>query len=189
MPRPFALFLVILFGLFLGLGSHALTDQAFAKNKSQQVANIFEQICIKGEPARNFQDRIPPRMVRSDSFGPDALIWIDPVTKVFLTIKDTRCSMNLYGDAAFLTDETGHALLSVVTELVSKHFPQLKIDPKAKMHPDDIFVAWSNWERTDPATPQRGAVILWIYDHGEKSTFLSLTLPRDGTSLTPSTSP
>jgi hypothetical protein len=187
MPRPVSLFFVVFIGLFIGLGGRALLDHAFAKSKAQQVAELFEQICIKGEPARDYQSRIPARMVRSDSFGPDARIWIDPVTKVFLDLKGTQCSMNLNGDASFIQDDMGHALLSHMTELVSRHFPQLKIDPKATMNPVDLFVAWSNWENAKRFTPQRGVVSLWIHDHGEKFTHLSVSPRSDGTSLNPTT--
>jgi hypothetical protein len=187
MPRPISLFFVVFIGLFIGLGGHALLDRTFTKSKAQQVAELFEQICIKGEPARDYQSRIPARMVRSDSFGPDARIWIAPVTKVFLDIEGKLCTMRLHGDASFIQDDMGHALLSHMTELVSRHFPQLKVDPKAKMNPADLFVAWSNWERTKRFTPQRGVVTFWIHDHGEKLTFLSVSPPSDGTRLNPST--
>lgn len=174
-------------GLSLGAAGRTLFDHSFAKSKAQQVADLFEHVCLKGEPARDFQDRLPARLVRSDSFGPDALIWIDPVTKVFVDLKKNLCSMQLYGEAAFVTDDMGHALLSLVTDQVRRHFPKLKVNPKAVMHPDDIFVSWDNAQDSPKSGGLRGSIGIWIRKQKDDFTLLTVYPPRDGSGLNPST--
>lgn len=187
MPRLVPLFLVVLVGLSLGAAGRTLFDHSFAKSKAQQVADLFEQVCLKGEPARDFQDRLPARLVRSDSFGPDALIWIDPVTKVFVDLKRNLCSMQLYGEAAFVTDDMGHALLSLVTDQVARYYPKLKVNPKAWEFPGDVFISWDNAQDSPKSGDQWGNVVIWVRKQKDDFTLLYIRPPRDGSGLNPST--
>lgn len=113
--------------------------------------------------------------------GADTDSWIDTDSNGILSVTNRRCGLEFYQDTATRLIDAADILQNRTADFLAEHAPDLNIDPRAKLNPNDRFVAWTNWADTRTGDERRWGLTLLAGRHtvGEPYVSLSVTLPWD----------
>lgn len=179
--RIFRFGIVILLGASFGYAAMGVIRQSPQEHLATRVYDRFEELCLnvlKSDPTAAFPtgDQLSLRPVQ---FSAAKKAWVDPDINGILTLTDQQCALRFFADTATNLTAASSLLRERIEAFLTFHAPDLTVDPKARMHPDDVFISWSNWQVAPPGSRRRG-VVLWAGPHGsgEPTTLLSLSMPR-----------
>jgi hypothetical protein len=174
---------VICIGLATGYLLRGQFGPSALDRHAHRVFDRFASICLSA-----IETSPPAAFLTGDDLGlpavatgADTVSWIDTDSNGILSVTNRRCGLEFYQDTASHLIDAADILQSRTADFLADHVPHLTIDPKAKLNPNDRFVAWTNWADTRTGDERRWGLTLLAGRHtvGEPYVSLSVTLPWD----------
>ncbi|WP_254658805.1 hypothetical protein [Ruegeria sp. TM1040] len=146
------LFGIIVAGFAMGLG--AASQIWPTHSRAERIAELFYGICLAPVLTGDSPDTL-----LSGLFQKPDKSWIDTQSGSFLRLEDSRCTISTYAPYA-LSYEDAAELLELTRIIVSRDFPQLVFDPKAKMGDEALS---KGWFLGAPQSPERWGIFHVAY--------------------------
>jgi hypothetical protein len=162
---------VLLGGFVTGLLGAAILS--VSQSRAELIAAHFEEICIPNHYGNLHVS--PAHWQFEDVLDTDRRpIWIHPKTAAILKIEPGQCSLSTFAPHELSASEAND-LLKLVEELVADRFPELSLNPNAK-----LASITKSWARGKGASPERWGVFYYAApEWGENATSdLSIRAPR-----------
>ena len=162
---------VLLGGFVTGLLGAA--NLSVSPSRAELIATHFEEICIPNHYG-NFH--VSPAHWQFEVFldTDGQPIWIHPKTAAILKFEPGRCSLSTLAPYELSAGEANE-LLQLVEQLVTNRFPELTLDPNAK-----LASITKSWAHGKGASPERWGVFYYAApEWGKNATSdLSIRAPR-----------
>lgn len=157
------LFGIVVAGFAMGLG--AASQIWPTQSRAERIAELFYGICLAPVLTGGSPDTL-----LSGLFQKPDKSWIDTQSGSFLRLEDSRCTISTSAPYA-LSYEDAAELLELTRIIVSRDFPQLALDPKAKMGDEALS---KGWFLGAPQSPERWGIFHVAYPHWGDSAGSSL---------------